>query len=101
MTDIAILIPKLQSALHFAGEQVRATVQRSPGFYPMYTRAGKWQHEGEAWTHWCDGFFPGMMWLLHRWSGDVWFREQAERHTTPLAPRQHDRDVHYLGFVFM
>jgi hypothetical protein len=27
--------------------------------------------------------------------------EQAVRYTTPLAPRQHDRDVHDLGFIFM
>jgi unsaturated chondroitin disaccharide hydrolase len=101
MTDIAILIPRLQNALHFAGAQVRATVERHPGFYPMYTQGGAWRHQGEAWTHWCDGFFPGMMWLLHRWSGDAWFREQAERYSTPLEPRQHDRDVHDLGFVFM
>ena len=101
MTDTAILIPKLHSALHFAGEQVRATVERYPGFYPMYTRGGKWKHEGEAWTHWCDGFFPGMMWLIHRWTGDGWFREQAERYSKPLEPRQNDRDVHDLGFVFM
>ncbi|RPI10723.1 MAG: glucuronyl hydrolase, partial [Zetaproteobacteria bacterium] len=75
MTDIAILIPKLQNALHFAGAQVRATVERHPAFYPIYTRDGKWRHQGDAWTHWCDGFFPGMMWLIHRWSGDDWFRE--------------------------
>ena len=78
MTDTAILIPKLHSALHFAGGQVRATVERYPGFYPMYTRGGQWKHEGEAWTHWCDGFFPGMMWLLHRWSGDGRKRRCAE-----------------------
>jgi unsaturated chondroitin disaccharide hydrolase len=101
MIDIAILVPKLQDALRFAGEQVRATVERYPGFYPMYTRGGKWKHEGEAWTHWCDGFFPGMMWLLHRRTGDAWFREQAERYSTGLEPRQHDRNVHDLGFVFM
>jgi len=101
MICAATLIPKLQSALDFAGHQVRATVERSPGFYPMYTRDGKWRHDGEAWTHWCDGFLPGMMWLIYRRTEDPWFREQAERYSKPLEPRQHDRDVHDLGFVFM
>ena len=101
MLDSAILVSKLHDALRFAGEQVRATVERYPGFSPMYTRGGKWKHEGEAWTRWCDGFFPGMMWLLHRRTGDAWFREQAERYSKALEPRQHDRNVHDLGFVFM
>ena len=101
MIDTAVLIPKLKDTLDFAGRQVRNTVERHPDFYPMYTRDGKWKHQGEAWTHWCDGFFPGMMWLIHIRTGDPWFREQAERYSRPLEPRQHDREVHDLGFVFM
>ncbi len=101
MTGSATLQRKLQEALDFAGRQVRGTIERYPDFYPMYTLGGRWKHEGEAWTHWCDGFLPGMLWLLHRQSGDAWFRQQAERYSRPLAPRQHDRTVHDLGFIFM
>jgi len=101
MIDTAVLIPKLKDALDFAGRQVQNTVERYPDFYPMYTRDGKWKHQGDAWTHWCDGFFPGMMWLIHIRTGDPWFRRQAERYSRPLEPRQHDREVHDLGFVFM
>jgi len=101
MTETPTLILTLQSALDFAAQQVRKTVERDPGFYPMYTRQGKWRHDGEAWTHWCDGFFPGMMWLIHRRTGDAWFRQQAERYSKPLEPRRLDRDVHDLGFIFM
>ena len=101
MTDAATLIPKLLQALDFAARQVRGTIERYPDFYPMYTRAGRWKHEGEAWTHWCDGFLPGILWLLHRHTGEAWFRQQAERYSRPLEPRQHDRDVHDLGFIFM
>jgi unsaturated chondroitin disaccharide hydrolase len=78
----------------------------------MYTADGKWKHEGQVWTNWCDGFLPGMMWIFHRWNlasgaagasgtSDRFWLEQAVRYTTPLAPRQHDRDVHDLGFIFM
>jgi len=81
MIDTAVLIPTLKDALDFAGRQVRNTVERYPDFYPMYTRDGKWKHQGEAWTHWCDGFFPGMMWLIHIRTGDPWFRQQAARYS--------------------
>ena len=93
MTDTAVLIPKLKDALDFAGRQVRNTVERHPDFYPIYTRDGKWKHQGEAWTHWCDGFFPGMMWLIHIRTGDPWLRQQAERYSRPLEPRQQARQA--------
>ncbi|HWT77218.1 MAG TPA: glucuronyl hydrolase, partial [Candidatus Methylomirabilis sp.] len=101
MTDAAHLIPKLREALVFAGQQVRGTVERYPDFYPMYTRAGRWKHEGEAWTHWCAGFLPGIFWLLHRHTKEAWHRQQAERYSLPLEPRKHDPNVHDLGFLFM
>ncbi|HTU01333.1 MAG TPA: glycoside hydrolase family 88 protein, partial [Candidatus Sulfotelmatobacter sp.] len=66
-----------------------------------YTSRGRWKHEGEAWTHWCDGFLPGMMWLIHMRTRDPWLREQAERYSRPLEPRKLDREVHDLGFIFM
>lgn len=101
MTDASQLIPKLHEGLTFAGRQVRGTIERHPDFYPMYTRGGRWKHEGEAWTHWCDGFLPGILWLLYRHTGEAWYRKQAERYSRHLEPRQHDRNVHDLGFIFM
>ncbi len=101
MPDAANLMARLHEALTFAARQARGTIERHPDFTPMYTRAGRWKHEGEAWTHWCDGFLPGILWLLHRHTGDGWFRQQAERYSRPLEPRQHDRNVHDLGFIFM
>jgi unsaturated chondroitin disaccharide hydrolase len=72
----------------------------------MYTINGKWKHKGAPWTHWCDGFLPGMMWIFEKrsdpGSSDAKFwREQAVRYTKPLEPRKLDRDVHDLGFIFM
>ncbi len=96
-----------EGALDFAEKQVRSLIERHPDFYPMYTMNGRWKHEGPAWTHWCDGFLPGMMWIFYRRAlnagapnADFWF-EQAVRYTKPLEPRQHDRDVHDLGFIFL
>lgn len=95
-----------EDALSFARQQIRALIERHPDFYPMYTSNGRWKHEGEAWTHWCDGFLPGMMWILAaRESADSpegrYWREQAIRYSRPLEPRKMDRNVHDLGFIFM
>jgi unsaturated chondroitin disaccharide hydrolase len=90
-----------EDSLAFAREQVRKLIERYPDFYPLYTMGGRWKHEGPAWTHWCDGFLPGMMWIFVSRGGDPWWREQAIRYSKPLEPRQFDRDVHDLGFLFM
>lgn len=94
------------SAFRFAERQLRAMIERYPDFYPMYTSGGRWSHTGEAWTHWCDGFLPGMLWIVYgrQPAGSPesrWWREQAIRYSKPLEPRKLDRDVHDLGFVFM
>jgi unsaturated chondroitin disaccharide hydrolase len=94
------LLPRLLEAFEFAQGQVRRLVESRPGYYPMYTVGGRWGQEGELWTHWCDGFLPGMMWLFHQRTGDPWWATKAEEYSRPLEPRQHDRDVHDLGFIF-
>lgn len=103
--DLETDCPLFEDAFSFAEQQVRSLIERDPDFYPMYTEDGKWRHEGAAWTHWCDGFLPGMMWLFRRRhegtpEADYWM-EQAIRYSKPLEPRQHDRDVHDLGFIFL
>src|SRR5438128_3455332 len=89
-----------KAALDFAAEQCRRIVAAHPGYYPMYTVGGHWNREGERWTPWCEGFFPGILWLLHKHTGDAEWRTLAERYTRTLAPRRHDRAVHDLGFLF-
>ena len=89
------------NSLNFASEQLRKLIERNPDFYPMYTSGGKWKHSGETWTHWCDGFLPGMMWILAAREPNKGWIEQAIRYSKPLEPRQHDRNVHDLGFIFM
>jgi len=95
-----------QDALLFAQRQVRRLVQQYPDFHPMYTHHGRWKHALPAWTNWCDGFLPGMMWIFHsrhKAASDEarWWYEQAVRYTKPLEPRKLDREVHDLGFIFM
>ena len=95
-----------EEAFRFAQHQVRKLIETYPDFYPMYTANGRWKHEGPAWTHWCDGFLPGIMWIFLKRNGDSgadvsFWREQAIRYTKPLEARKHDRDIHDHGFIFM
>jgi unsaturated chondroitin disaccharide hydrolase len=89
----------------FAQKQLRKLVEKNPGLYPLYTRNGRWQHEGPAWTHWGDGFLPGMMWIFVKHidrestEGKYWL-DHAIRYTKPLEPRKHDSELHDLGFLF-
>jgi unsaturated chondroitin disaccharide hydrolase len=94
------LIPTFQRALDFAAAQARRIIAAYPGYTPMYTVGGRWNREGERWTHWCEGFFPGILWLLHKHTGEAEWRTLAERYTIPLEPRRLDRTVHDLGFLF-
>ena len=94
------LRPRLLRALEFAADQTRRTVRTYPDYTPMYTVRGRWNREGERWTHWCEGFYPGIMWLLHKATGEAEWRQLAERYSRPLEPRRFDRMVHDLGFLF-
>jgi unsaturated chondroitin disaccharide hydrolase len=95
------LEPRLERAFEFAACQVRRMVERDPGFFPIYTRNGRWRHDGEGWTDWCVGFHAGMMWLLAGRSGELEWRHRAENYTRLLEHKQYDRDVHDLGFIFL
>ncbi len=94
-----------EQAYRFAEKQVRKLVEKHPLFYPIHTQNGIWNHEGPAWTHWGDGFLPGMMWIFRKHSAPdsaeaKYWMEQAIRYSEPIEPRKSDRDVHDLGFLF-
>jgi unsaturated chondroitin disaccharide hydrolase len=94
---------QVTAALSFAQAQVRRLIEDHPGFYPLYTDQGAWRHDKPAWTKWCDGFLPGMMWLfLEAGVADdaKYWRAKAEDYSRELEHRKEDRDVHDLGFIF-
>jgi len=86
--------------LGLVADRAERILKQYPGYLPMYTVGGKWNREGELWTHWCEGFFPGILWLLHKNTGDNRWLEPARTLSRRLEPRQHDRTVHDLGFLF-
>lgn len=92
-----------EKTFEFGKSQVKRLIQAHPGFYPMYTDDGKWKHNKPAWTHWCDGFLPGIMWIAEKHSKGAdakFWEEKAIQYSTGLEPRKLDRDVHDLGFIF-
>lgn len=92
---------RYRRALEFARRQVAATIERTPDYFPIYTVGGRWRHEGELWTDWTGGFFAGTMWKFFEQTGDEAWRRRAEHYSRLLEHRQHDRNVHDLGFIFL
>lgn len=96
-------------ALDFAEQQVAALMTKHPDFFPIYTTKGKWHHGGELWTDWTGGFLAGMMWQFHvrelsrglTAPQESTWRQRAEHNSKLLEHRQHDRNVHDLGFIFL
>lgn len=88
-------------AIEFAQRQVAATIERTPDYFPIYTTGGRWRHRGELWTDWTGGFFAGLMWQFFAVGGDPAWRARAEHYSRLLEHRQHDRNVHDLGFIFL
>jgi unsaturated chondroitin disaccharide hydrolase len=92
----------LQNAFDYAQRQTRSLLQKYPSdYYPMYTVGGKFGHDRKRWTHWCDGFYPGLMFIFAEATGDDSWLDKAVGYTTPLEERQYDRAVHDLGFLFL
>jgi unsaturated chondroitin disaccharide hydrolase len=91
----------LQDAFDYAQSQVKALLQKYPtDYYPMYTVSGQFGQDRKRWTHWCDGFYPGMMFIFAEATGNNEWLDKAIVYATPLEERQYDRAVHDLGFLF-
>jgi unsaturated chondroitin disaccharide hydrolase len=94
------LIEKCSKAYDFAEKQLRRLVTQDADFFPFYTQNGKWKHSGEVWTHWCEGFLGGQLWLIYQRGRDPWWRAKAEHYSRLIEHRKIDRGVHDLGFLF-
>jgi unsaturated chondroitin disaccharide hydrolase len=91
----------LERAFSHAQQQVEKVLQKYPtDYYPMYTVNGEFGHDRKRWTHWCDGFFPGMMFVFASRTGQSKWLDNAVAYSHPLEDRQFDRTVHDLGFLF-
>ncbi len=92
----------LAAAFAFAQDQVASLLEKYPAdYYPMYTVGGKFAQDRKRWTHWCDGFYPGLMFIFAEATGNQLWLERAMAYSAPLEERQYDRAVHDLGFIFL
>ena len=95
-----------EQSFTFAHKQVKKMIEKNPMMYPLHTEDGHWRHEGQVWTHWSDGFLPGMMWMFAKRAeadsaeAKFWL-ENATKYTKPIEARKHERDAHDLGFLFL
>src|SRR5271155_4643377 len=92
---------RAENAFAFADVQLRRLVTNHADYFPLFTSDGKWKHESESWTNWCEGFLGGMLWIVARRTGDKWWRDQAEHYSLIIEHRKSDRNVHDLGFLFL
>jgi unsaturated chondroitin disaccharide hydrolase len=99
-TDLS-LQERAENTLAFAADQLRRLITNHPDYFPLFTMNGKWKHESESWTNWCEGFLGGMLWILAKRTGDKWWWEQAEHYSVIIEHRKWDRNVHDIGFLFL
>ncbi len=66
--------------------------------FPHYHEEGskEWVING----YWTEGFWCGILWLLHLYSQDDLFRQKAVYHDETIAKMAIERPTHDLGFLF-
>ena len=75
------LVEVARSSMEVAADKVRRLADNHPDYFPVYSSEGKWRHEKEAWTNWCEGFLGGQMWIFAELGlGDDW-RTRAEHYS--------------------
>lgn len=100
MINKQALQDKCHKTFEFAQKQLKHLIETHPDEFPMYTMNGKWKHEGEAWTNWCEGFLGGQLWLVYEYIRDDYWLEKAKHYARLIEHRKTDRNVHDLGFLF-
>jgi hypothetical protein len=69
-----------------------------PGRLPKTIGAdGEIQSCNSHW--WVSGFFPGQLWYMYEYSGDVRFKKWAELYSARVADQQYTTDNHDVGFI--
>ena len=48
---------------------------------------------------WCSGFFPGVLWYIYEYNGDVSIKELAVKETAKVEPVKYVTDHHDVGFM--
>lgn len=93
---------KVQNAMDRVVEQTRLNMNYIKDRFPS-PAAKKGRYEVIENIEWTDGFWTGLLWLCYEYTGDVSFRQQAERNVGSFLNRVEKRielDHHDLGFLY-
>lgn len=100
----------ISSNFEFANQQLRLTLSEADR---IRTAEGKTIYElvsprsikpdgsmfiGEDWD-WCGGFFPGELWYMYEYTGDEFWKTEADRYTRALESQKDNKTTHDLGFM--
>ncbi len=50
---------------------------------------------------WTSGFFPGCLWFLYEYSGETYWKEEAQKYTVYLEDEKNNDTTHDMGFKMM
>ena len=50
-------------------------------------------------SSWVSGFFPGSIWYIYEYTGNVTVRKNAEKFTTYLKTQKNNNKTHDIGFM--
>ena len=99
-TEIKSKLHLFESCLKYAEGQLERTVREVDNFsrFPRSTQPdGKWKLVNAK--NWCAAFFPGSLWYMYEWTGDLKWREWAEKWTANLESNKFRTDTHDVGFL--
>lgn len=72
------------------------------GMLPEVLKSGKLPRSQEKGlretSDWTSGFYPGELWLLYKYTGDEFWKENARKVTTFLEKEQYNKNDHDIGF---
>lgn len=100
--------PNIQDAISLywekTAEKFSAEVRRIGFSIPYVPVDGKYEDMGDKnISYWTNGFWPGILWLMYNWSGDMIYRETAESVEKRLDQAFHDFiGIHHdVGFMWL
>lgn len=97
-------LESVDSIIELSGQKLNQTIQElsdDPSRHPSHTdtESGDWVvTEASAWT---SGFFSGSLWLMYEQTGDLFWKDVAEKWTTNLEGQKNNTGDHDTGFRIM
>lgn len=90
--------PELRAgALEYIAESMKRTVEAVGDSFPVATEKGVWEKDAGGWT---GGYWAGMCWMMHDFTGDEYWLSQARRYTELLEPNRDDVNNIDVGILF-